>query len=350
MKYFKIFDSTQKAILNELRITEALLNEICYQLNHKEGNAEIIGLEDLGIANNVVRMQGGFFTGMYASWSSDIPFIPIDATINACGVSIFHIPNPLDPKEFCEKLNTVKKYYKGNKSWNLDAGNHFIILCEDTTDNKQYLVIHASHIDYKYGDKGLYPTNDVWYSNNIYKIEKGNRFIRYIYGDTAEHFYNLYLEAERLNNERNLSFATELLGNDNCIPELYVPHYGMPDISSIAIGCQWMQGDVILLSAPSKNIYVLENCNTEKNLFPHGMGSKIKGDCQIKYNKDGLYINGQSLEVGDFLKSDFVETRFGNELIDKSFVNKFLGHRNIKVKKEFRQLFSDSRHGILFNF
>ena len=51
----------------------------------------IYAMPDLGIAQNGTRMLGGFYTGSCYSWDSDVPFIPVDATVNVCGTAVYRL-------------------------------------------------------------------------------------------------------------------------------------------------------------------------------------------------------------------------------------------------------------------
>ena len=63
-------DNTQKAIMPHLKITEQLVSSALEKETGKECNVEITAMPDLGLANNSLRMRGGFFTGMFIEWLS----------------------------------------------------------------------------------------------------------------------------------------------------------------------------------------------------------------------------------------------------------------------------------------
>ena len=348
MELFKTVDNTQTAIVKELLKTEELLVKICKRLNGQECKVTLLALEDLGFSNNTTRMHGGFFTGMYAQWESKVPFIPVDATVNACGVSVYELKNRLDFEDFTEKIDEAKKWCAENSIvWNLDSGNHLVSLCQDTETGKQFLVLHASNNDYKYGGKGLYPREDVWYFDKIQTISNGERYIRYIHGDVAVKFYDIYCEAEKENPKRNRLFAEKIVGEHNILSEQYFPHYGMPTESSVAIGCQWLPGEVVLLSALNKNIYLIK---TAQKFFPHGFGVNVYGDCNIHYKDHKLHLNGQSLNDHNFLSNERSRNRYANHEINVDFVRKYLDAREFEIKAELKQICSGSRHGIVKNY
>ncbi len=93
MKNLTLNDPTQRELLSHLQITENLLAKVGTKLSGCKKTASITAMPDLGIAHNVTRMRGGFFTGAHYTWDSDVPFIPVDTTVNVCGTAIFRISN-----------------------------------------------------------------------------------------------------------------------------------------------------------------------------------------------------------------------------------------------------------------
>ena len=91
MRALTIPDQTQNALLAELAFTERLLSRALSLEHSKTVDAEIIALPDLGFSNNIIRMKGGFFTGCLIHWNTEIPFVPVDTTVNVCNISVFTI-------------------------------------------------------------------------------------------------------------------------------------------------------------------------------------------------------------------------------------------------------------------
>ena len=56
-------DRTQKKVLRELETTEKLISKVATKLSSTQKTCDIYAMSDLGIAHNVTRMRGGFFTG-----------------------------------------------------------------------------------------------------------------------------------------------------------------------------------------------------------------------------------------------------------------------------------------------
>ena len=61
-------DRTQKIVLRELEVTERLLSKVATKLSTTQKTCDIYAMSDLGIAHNVTRMRGGFFTGAAYVW------------------------------------------------------------------------------------------------------------------------------------------------------------------------------------------------------------------------------------------------------------------------------------------
>ena len=283
-----INDSTQKNILQHLEVTETLLGKVASKLSNCDKRATIYSMPDLGIAQNGTRMLGGFYTGACYTWDSDVPFIPVDATVNVCGTAVYKLNKNITNEEFIERLNHVINdrsiYLKFlntylpkdilnsidiNDSfkffWNYNKGNHFVIFAEsDGTgelEEGQYMVVHASAIEFKKDNLqyGLYPVKNNWFYDDI-QIEydaEHKRYIRYITGEKAKRFYNIVNFLKDFNKIRNRFFCQSVLSDLFGKEIINISHYGMPTINSICIGCQWEQLDYTLLTAPGNDIFLV---------------------------------------------------------------------------------------------
>ena len=292
-------DRTQKKILENLKITEKLISRVATKLSAIQKNCDIYAMSDLGIAHNVTRMRGGFFTGAVYKWEeSDIPFIPVDTTVNVCGTALYKINFEMRIAEFkkrCEKvLCDTTKY-----DWNFMNGNHFISLCYlEDEDNLiglkkgYYMLVHASACEYK---KELYPTIGNWYYDNI-KIERENneRYLRYIEGKEAERFYEKVKSLESFNRERNYFFCRQVLSDAIGEEILNVAHYGMPSIHEILIGVQKTNGLAMLLTSPGKNLFIVSKKSKDETAYiPHGFGLELPNKSDFAYHKDFIEIGGK---------------------------------------------------------
>lgn len=310
-----INDATQKAIILHLQTTEELISGAIATETGTYGDAEITAMSDLGLAGNLMRMHGGFYTGMYAQWHSSIPFVPVDATINSCGVYVFTLREVINQNTFINLVAEAKKKIKLlGYSWNFERGNHFITI--GTLDNgRPCVVMHASADEYKKSNPNcaLYPTETSWYYDDIrvFQSQKNvSRYLRYIVGTVAEKFIEIAFSIEDINRKR-LSETAQLIFGELIDEEImFVSHYGMPSDSSVAIGCSWKKTKFALLTAPNKDIYIAEPVsicgNSEETLrptlYPHGFGVEIDHPT-ITYSNDRLTINGTNIEADETIAS-----------------------------------------------
>jgi hypothetical protein len=137
------------------------LAKVSTLVSGRQKEAEITALPDLGMPHNVRRIHGGFFTGALYQWESDVPFFPVDSTMNIDTVSIYRVNIPISSKkDFISKVNKAIEH-KGSYDWNFDVGNHFITYgsVSGLTDieDGNYLVLHGSASEFKNQYNGLYP-------------------------------------------------------------------------------------------------------------------------------------------------------------------------------------------------
>lgn len=315
-------DETQIKILEFLRTTEKLISDVTTQLSGSKKTAKIYAMSDLGLSYDAVRMMGGFFTGTCILWDCDVPFVPIDVTMNVCGVCAYRLKEKITPEEF--KLKVENTFENDNTyNWNYTKGNHFCTLCYcDGTQNLKegyYIIVHASASEYKQGNmqEGLFPEKGNWYYDNIktYTDSETGRYLRYLDGKYAEKFWRISHFLENFNETRNEYFIKTTF--EGLIDEkiLNIQHYGMPTKHSMCIGCHWKEGLYSLLTAPNENIYLIKPSSSSINRFihdgktftltPHGLGLKVpnKND-HISISKDSIIIGATNLKDGDGLNID----------------------------------------------
>ena len=157
---FSMNDRTQEEILKHLEVTSKLLSSIGTKLSRTQKESIIYAMPDLGISQNGTRMIGGFFTGACYHWNSDIPFIPVDATVNVCGTTVYRLNQRITIQEFKKRLDKVmgnreiySNYAKTHLPsqiidsidlektdkfyWNYNVGNHFVILAEQNEEDAE---------------------------------------------------------------------------------------------------------------------------------------------------------------------------------------------------------------------
>ena len=388
---FSLNDNTQKEILKHLEITSKLLSKVGTELSGTQKESMIYAMPDLGIAQNGTRMLGGFYTGSCYSWDSDVPFIPVDATVNVCGTAVYRLKQKITPQEFQRRLDGVMKnrkiYLKYATThlpsqildsidleredkfyWNYNVENHFAILAEQNGENSelpegQYMIVHASAIELKKDNLkyGLYPVEGNWYYDDIQTIydDKENRYLRYIYGKKADQFSELANILQRINKDRNRYFCNAVLGELVGEEVINLSHYGMPTKNAICIGCQWEQDNFTLLTAPGNDIYLVHPDLSSKNtiklkdkqitLTPHGCGVMLKNSSDtIEYLADGILIgnkhfkNGESINIGNDV---LVRTNGMYSEQVKQHIEKVLDTCPGTIYGQIHQLFARTKYG-----
>lgn len=350
-------DATQAAILPELKRTEELIAYAIQKETGQEAAVEITAMPDLGLANNAIRMRGGFFTGMFAHWESRIPFIPVDSTVNSCGVSVFSLRDRITREYFVDRVGQAKKRIGDTGyHWNFERGNHFISLCS-LPDGRQCVVMHASADEYKRSIKGksLYPVPGVWYYDKIKVVsssDAGGRYLRYLTGADAEHFAEIAVGLETVNRTRMSNIADLAFGDLIEEELLFVPHYGMPSPSSVAIGCAWKSDRSILLTRPREAMYIIRPVQKYTPLpwlTPHGFGACIPS-ARISYRHSALYINSVKIETDEDVRGltgKGIRTLPAGHGDGASHVERILAECGAEVDTELRQIASLSYDGFI---
>lgn len=302
MKNLTLYDQTQQMLMQHLLVTEKLLEKTATKLSKRKMWAEITAMPDLGIAHNCTRMMGGFFTGACYRWETDVPFVPIDATVNVCGTAVFKLKSSIGIQEFlgrCEEILTDTTRY----TWNYKRGNHFISLCKSNgeygLEAGYYMVVHASANEYKNGPNGLYPNPNVWYYNDIKTeyLEGTKRYLRYIAGNSAIQFYEIAEMLICFNEERNRYFCENVLRENLEKEVLSIQHYGMPNNHTICIGAHWKKKLYTLLTAPGRPIFIVKPGECFEG-SPHGFGLGLENPV-IEYLKGEIRIGNKIFHIGE---------------------------------------------------
>ena len=343
-------DRTQKTVLRNLETTRKLISKVATKLSSTQKTCDIYAMSDLGIAHNVTRMRGGFFTGAAYVWEQpDTPFIPVDTTINVCGTALYKINSDMNITEFkerCEKALKAPSRY----DWNFTNGNHFISLCYSENNmgmqEGYYMLVHASACEYK---EELYPVIGNWYHKDIC-IERINdyRYIRYVKGDTAEKLYEHAKRMESYNRERHYNFCSSVLSRFMGDEILNVAHYGMPSIHEVLIGVQKTRGLATLLTSPGKPIYIVKKENSENSYIPHGFGLELPENSDFTYCENGIQIGEMNFSAGSITIGEDAVNRHGfpekdNEL--RNYVRKIAQINEVGICAELKQICSFSAKG-----
>lgn len=388
---FSLNDNTQKEILKHLETTSKLLSKVGTKLSETQKESMIYAMPDLGIAQNGTRMLGGFYTGACYSWNSDVPFVPVDTTVNVCGTTVYKLNQNITVQEFQKRLDNVMQnrdtYLKYASThlpsqildsidleradkfyWNYNVGNHFAILAEQNDDNSeltegQYMIVHASAIELKKDNLkyGLYPVEGNWYYDDIKTIydDNENRYLRYIYGKKAVQFAELASTLQKINKDRNRYFCKTVLGELAGEEVINLSHYGMPTNNAVCIGCQWEQEDFTLLTAPGNDIFLVHPNVTAPNtidlnnkkitLTPHGCGVMLKNSSDtIKYLNDEILIGnkhfkkGESINIGNDVS---VRTNNMDSKHVKQHIETVLDRCPGTIYGQMHQLFARTKYG-----
>lgn len=305
-------DKSQEVLLKYIKETERLLNKVVKKYDKREeSGAVIIPSLDLGYPNNVMRLAGGFATGMLIDWDCGTSFVPIDATVNVCTSSVFKITPGSellnDFEGFVKKVTETDATSMGY-SFSLKSGNHFLMLATDE-EGDYYLVLHSSVKEMKESYLGLYPSEVNWYSSRVKSdpqesIQSNERYIRYIKGEEATYFIKTAHYLEKYNVEIHEWIASKLNCGRKDDKPIIRHHYYMPTDSSIVIGTfVEAPGEVVpLFSNVGKPVYLFEigkdnwtyNLGGNKGevcIVPHGWGQQIENVSSIQ-NRNGRLILG----------------------------------------------------------
>lgn len=299
-----IGDNTQKILLPYIKETEKIFNKVIKRYDKRnESGAIVIPSLDLGYPNNIMRLAGGFATGMFIDWECGTPIIPVDATVNVCSSSVFEINEPSEQffQNFKKNIKDIFVDASSNfgYSFSFDSGNHFLMIASDET-GKHYLVLHSSAKEMKESYFGLYPKEENWYFSKIKTYKEGTRYLRYLKDEEAKYFIQTAHHLEKYNEEMHKWIANKLnWRKDDNNPPIIKHHYYMPTDSSIAIGTfVESPGETVpLFSDVQKPVYLFKigednwtyNLGEKKVcIVPHGWGQEIESIAEIIHNENNL--------------------------------------------------------------
>jgi len=302
-------DITYNNLSKYINITNNLISD-ALKLYDTSAKSKIITTMELGFPNDVIRLAGGFGTGLYIHWETCIPFIPIDTTVNVCTTSLFVLSNDIEEKitpVFIKNINEqiLRRGFRAN----FDRGNHFIIYAKSRISDQYFLILHSD--TYNDGYESMSPELNNWYYNDIKMLVKGNRYLRYIIGETAQKYYNKAKSYEVENSTKHNYVANDIIGSDAVIENSQIMHHHcMPSPSSILIGCYLISTNTILpiLSSPGRPIYLyrfdksLEKQNCIDNhhfIVPHGWGRHFDGDFLLRLDltNNTLSLNNSKFKI-----------------------------------------------------
>ena len=330
-------DASYRFLLNYVDETERVLQNALSKLDSK-ANCRIYPSADLGFPYDVIRLAGGFPTGIFVDWNCSVPFIPVDATVNVCTSSVYVLDDDLSDRIDAKLVNTAlsefdRSFYKQN----FGSGNHFIIFARGETSGTFYLFLHSSASEFTKSYNGLYPLKDNWYSSYIQTYTQGKRHIRFLAGSKAELFFKIAKSAEPFNITRH-DFIAELLTGDLCkiLRSHHSHHYNMPTSSSILIGSYLtLQDEVVPIFSCPGHPFILFNATEAKHrididgklklLIPHGWGKVIAriNDIEVDWPNDCLLFNGYRYRISErgslYSHSDLCFRNYSFNPIDRNW-------------------------------
>lgn len=353
-------DSTQKKLYSMIKTTEDVMNHLLEKTSFS-GNAKIVCNLDLGFPHDVIRIAGGFATGIYVSWNSKIPFIPIDICMNACTVSIYkldQIKGEIITKNNIEDL--LSKLNDSSYIANFHRGNHFISYVESVIDASRYMIIHSSTAEFETLYNGLYPVENNFFYEKIRTFYYNNQYVRYLDGQAAELFQRLAENLYVFNENRHDFIISLLVGKNAKIHDSkHYHHYGMPSSNEAIIGCHLIKDgqQTPLLTRPGENIYIIqynkaideEFSMLDKFTTPHGFGKCHLDvpniDIDIIRNTFILDSREYKIQYGASLR-DHPNLHLRNLPIEV-FMNYLSKHYDCKIVQEFKQLVSYNKMGFI---
>lgn len=354
----KTLDSTYEALTKYLQQTENVMNRLLYDVPFC-GKAKIIPNYDLGFPHDVIRIAGGFATGIYVSWNTCVPFIPVDICMNVCSVSIYKLEYTncdFFTESGIQKL--IDKMRGSSYIANFQRGNHFISLVESLRDGKLYIIIHSSAAEFETQYNGLYPVEGNYFFNKVKVYRSGGRYIRYIMGSDAELFYEIAGHLFVYNEIRHDFIVNSLIDSSNsCSSVSHYHHYGMPTDHEAVIGCHLQTSGEKrpLLTRPGENIYLLRyNSRTDNNAVnqlqfttPHGLGKMHIKVPLIHLGQNTFELDNTKYKIryGESLRNHPNLQLRTLPIID--YMNQMKEHYDYSIDDEYRQLKSFNKDGFI---
>ena len=358
----KLIDNTQIVLMKYLQETEVVFKQLLEEKGWGK-QVQIISALDLGFPHDVIRIAGGFATGVYVEWDSTYPIIPIDTCVNDCSVSLFEITEA-GLSSLCESnIEQVEaKIQNSIYKLNFHRGNHFMSIVQSIKNKKFYLLLHSSANEFKDNYNGLYPVEGNYFHSRTKVFEKDGHYLRYLEGIDAENFWCMAKQLPSFNEARQEFLASVVLdGFSPILNKSTYHHYYMPNLNSVIMGGYITNAgeEYPFLTSEGNNIYMIKYNNVkEKSLkllgremfiTPHGLGkgSNCKPQLKINLNSQVFSLDGVSYPI-----------HFGYSLRDhpnlsirKFDWDKYRYYLNeqydIEVTDEFVQLVSWNKKGII---
>lgn len=301
---FSSEDPAHRFLVPYLRDSERLLRSAVTQID-PSGDAQITLAADLSFPHDVMRLCGGFATGIFVEWRCEVPFLPVDIAMNIDVSSIFLLhddwASQLDEQDF-ERLRQT--FASSSYVFNLDKGNHFISAGVSEHEGP-VLVVHSNEKEFKFQSNGLVPVAGNWFAEKVQEVRANGRMLRYLAGEPAARVISLARSLDEYSIERHRFVASVLGDFAGWRGERHDIHYFMPTPQAACLGSFLCQpGDVVpIFSAPGCPIdlfqveaggenVVASMCDDQTWLLvPHGWGKTALASTKIRVQSDGCAID-----------------------------------------------------------
>lgn len=361
-------DPAHELLLPFIRETESLLLGALCSID-KNASCRILPAVDLGFPHDVIRLAGGFPTGCYVEWKSEVPFVPVDTTVNIDTSSIFELDDDISESITEDDFRVLRENFeRSSYVFNFHKGNHFISFGRYLSNGKPVLVIHSNEKEFKYQFNGLMPADDNWYKDKVIVHKNKNRYLRYLSGNSAGLFIDIAKSLEEFNIIRH-RFVAYLLTNNkaNINGQNDYHHYYMPSRESVAIGCfpAYIDSVVPIFSRPGRRISIFKvgrggenliNSNEGKDLVlvPHGWGKTCRENISfsIDFESRKFSLSEREYDIKTMVslgKDERLELRdFDDNVISNNSLFSLMSHHCPgEVTDQIEQLASFTKYGFM---
>jgi len=212
-------------------------------------NATFVSTPDETVTRNSTRWKAGFGYGGKLVWGSGSDkLIILDTKPSACGMLVGGLDELLEPEQFIEKRNSVRKdlYIDDVKiDWDLSRGNHFIDLYKVVNLALQLnlpeyaFIIHGSVPELRGETEkglGLYLDKSKSLKDRSKVIETEFGSLHVLVDSDAEEYLRFYRYAESFAKKKRKMVAEAIFGKFLEICD--IPHQGLLNYNELLLGCQ----------------------------------------------------------------------------------------------------------------
>jgi len=274
-----------------------------------------VAMPDFTYTRNPSRWEAGFPYGCIISLGKTSPlFIPIDFRPNCCGVILVKLSGDARDADYYVKRykELLCKKQEINKT-DFNRRNHFFGVYLDIQNKEYYGLIHGS---FSFAKEQLYVEKNLILGENANTFEAIGSKITYLFGDSAERYYEQYLQLEKKTAHLREEIAEFLFPHSDIV--FHKIHEGFLNNNVILLGAY---ADInsfscpIMLSAESSlplvNIEVAIDLMKGEKIFcaPHGGGyslMNVRSASRVSGNEYILeYTNGSKMITDNIIDLPF---------------------------------------------